>query len=159
MVKDAPGVDNDGHLDESEVAALYDYYAGYLDAGAGRGTRQSVDESYGGRHAGDIPGDVPGQDAYGQDRSVPDASGQAGGDAMTRSEERVDVGTESAAVGRARLRKYVVTENVSTTVPVSHEEVRVEREPITGANREAAVSGHDISEAEHEVTLHAERRS
>jgi stress response protein YsnF len=42
-------------------------------------------------------------------------------------------------------------------VPVSHEEVRVEREPITGANREAALSGPAISDEEHEVTLHAER--
>jgi uncharacterized protein (TIGR02271 family) len=75
---------------------------------------------------------------------------------MTRSEERVNVGTRSAETGRARLRKYVVTENVTQTVPVSHEEVRVEREPITAANRDAAVAGPDISEDEHEVTLHAE---
>jgi uncharacterized protein (TIGR02271 family) len=56
-----------------------------------------------------------------------------------------------------RLRKYVVTENVTTTVPVSHEEARVEREPITEENRDAALSGPDISEEEHEVTLSAER--
>ena len=55
------------------------------------------------------------------------------------------------------LRKYGVTENVSTTIPVSHEEVRVEREPITDANRDAALSGEPISEEEHEVTLRAER--
>jgi hypothetical protein len=30
--------------------------------------------------------------------------------------------------GRARLRKYVVTENVTTTVPVSHEEIRLHAE-------------------------------
>jgi uncharacterized protein (TIGR02271 family) len=76
---------------------------------------------------------------------------------MTRSEERLHVGTESVPAGRARLRKYVVTENVTTTVPVSHEEVRLEREPITDANRDAALSGADISEEEHEVTLRAER--
>ena len=76
---------------------------------------------------------------------------------MTRSEEQLRVGTETVEAGRARLRKYVVTENVSTTVPVSHEEVRVEREPITGANRDAALSGEPISEEEHEVTLRAER--
>jgi stress response protein YsnF len=46
-------------------------------------------------------------------------------DAMTRSEEQLRVGTETVEAGRAWLRKYVVTENVSTTVPVSHEEVRV----------------------------------
>ena len=67
------------------------------------------------------------------------------------------VGVERRATGRARLRKYVVTEEVQQTVPVRHEEVRVEREPITDANRDAAMSGADISEAEHEVTLHEER--
>ena len=33
----------------------------------------------------------------------------------------------------------------------------MEREPITDANRDAALSGPDISEEEHEVTLNAER--
>jgi uncharacterized protein (TIGR02271 family) len=50
-----------------------------------------------------------------------------------------------------------VTENVSKTVPVSREEVRVEREPITEANRDAALSGEDLSEQEHEMTLTEER--
>ncbi|MFD5848244.1 DUF2382 domain-containing protein [Streptomyces chartreusis] len=45
----------------------------------------------------------------------------------------------------------------SGTVPVRREEVRVEREPITDESRDAALSGPDISEAEHEVTLHEER--
>ncbi|MFE4998954.1 YsnF/AvaK domain-containing protein [Streptomyces mirabilis] len=64
--------------------------------------------------------------------------------------------TERQEFSRARQRKYVVTEEVQQTVPVRHEEVRVEREPVTEANCEAA-AGPDISEAEHEVTLHAER--
>ena len=76
---------------------------------------------------------------------------------MTRSEERLHVGTEQVEAGRVRLRKYVVTENVTQTVPVSHEEVRLEREPITDANRDQALAGADITEEEHEVTLHAER--
>ena len=59
--------------------------------------------------------------------------------------------------GRASLRKYVVTENVTQTVPVSREEIRVEREPITEDNIGAATGGPAISEEEHEVTLHAER--
>jgi uncharacterized protein (TIGR02271 family) len=41
--------------------------------------------------------------------------------------------------------------------PVSREEVRIEREPITDANRDAALSGADISEEEHEVVLTEER--
>lgn len=54
---------------------------------------------------------------------------------MTRSEERMHVGVERRETGRARLRKYVVTEDVEQTVPLRHEEVRIEREPITDANR------------------------
>lgn len=78
-------------------------------------------------------------------------------DAMTRSEERVRAGTEAQEAGRARLRKYVTTEQQQVTVPVSREEVRVEREPITDENRDAALSGPDLSEEEHEVVLTEER--
>ncbi|MFD5721688.1 DUF2382 domain-containing protein [Streptomyces sp. NPDC127036] len=38
-----------------------------------------------------------------------------------------------------------------------HEEVRVVREPVTDADMDDALSGPEITEAEHEVTLHAER--
>jgi uncharacterized protein (TIGR02271 family) len=85
-----------------------------------------------------------------------DTSGPTTDDAMTRSEERLNVGTRSEEAGRARLRKYVVTENVTETVPVSREEVRVEREPITDANVGKAMDGPAISEEEHEVVLHEE---
>jgi uncharacterized protein (TIGR02271 family) len=50
----------------------------------------------------------------------------------------------------------VTTEQQTVTVPVRREEVRVEREPITDANLDAATSGPAISEEEHEVTLHEE---
>jgi uncharacterized protein (TIGR02271 family) len=67
------------------------------------------------------------------------------------------VGTERVEAGRARLRKHVVTEHVTQTVPVKREEVRLEREPITDANVGSAMDGPDISEEEHEVTLTEER--
>jgi uncharacterized protein (TIGR02271 family) len=86
-----------------------------------------------------------------------DTSGPSTDEAMTRSEEQLRAGTERVEAGRARLRKYVVTEEQQVQVPVSREEVRLEREPITEANREAAYSGGDITEEEHEVTLHEER--
>jgi len=135
IVKDAPNVDNDGHLEPSEEETLYRYYADYL--GGGQRTSQVT--------AGTDRG-------AGQDVSGPNTD-----DAMTRSEERLHVGTEQIQTGRARLRKYVVTENVTQTVPISHEEVRLEREPITDANRDQALDGPPISEEEHEVTLRAER--
>ena len=71
--------------------------------------------------------------------------------------ERFEVGTQTREAGRAKLRKYVVTENVTQTVPVQREEARVIREPITDDNRAAAESGPEISEEEHEVVLHEER--
>ncbi len=43
------------------------------------------------------------------------------------------------------------------TVPVTREEVRLEREPITEANRGQALDGPDISEEEHEVVLNKEQ--
>jgi uncharacterized protein (TIGR02271 family) len=76
---------------------------------------------------------------------------------MTRSEEQLRVGTQRQEAGRVRLRKWVETEQVSQTVPVQREQVRVEREPITEANRGEALSGPEISESEHEVTVHEER--
>lgn len=144
LIKDAPAIEDDGRLEEAEVTALYQHYAANLDP-AGRGRAEDAgDDRYAGRHAGTEPG-----------RGGP--QGRETDGAMTRSEERLNVGTESVPVGRARLRKYVVTENVTRTVPVSHEEVRLEREPVTDANRDAALSGTDITEAEHEVQLNAER--
>jgi len=50
-----------------------------------------------------------------------------------------------------------VTEEQQVSVPVSHEEVRVERGPITEENLDQAMSGPEITEAEHEITLYAER--
>ncbi|MDQ2815435.1 MAG: PRC and DUF2382 domain-containing protein [Actinomycetota bacterium] len=147
MVAGAPGVEADGHIEESENEALYTYYDGYLGDTAQDTSHQ--DQGY----AGDTRDDLADRDGI-QGR---DTSGPTTDDAMTRSEERLHVGTEQVQAGRARLRKYVVTENVTQTVPVSHEEVRLEREPITDANRGPAMSGSDISEEEHEVILRAER--
>jgi uncharacterized protein (TIGR02271 family) len=134
-VKDAPNVEPDGELSIAEERTLYEHYGvAYGDAGSGSAT--------GGGNGGDPVGR--------------DTSGPTTDEAMTRSEEELNVGTRSQESGRARLRKYVVTENVETTVPVQREEVRVEREPITDANVDAATDGPAISEEEHEVTLHAE---
>jgi hypothetical protein len=49
---------------------------------------------------------------------------------MVRSEERLRITTERVAATRARLVKYVVTEEVQITVPVRREEFRIEEVPI-----------------------------
>ena len=139
-VKDAPRVDPDGRITPTEEQRLYAHYGL-----SGRGDRTSDTD-----RAGVSSNRNRGTRGH-------DTSGRTTDDAMTRSEERVKVGTRQEEAGRARLRKYVTTENVTQTVPVSREEVRVEREPITDRNVGAARSGPDISEEEHEVVLHEER--
>ncbi|MBA3744672.1 YsnF/AvaK domain-containing protein [Sporichthya sp.] len=74
-------------------------------------------------------------------------------DAMTRSEQQLTVGTSRRESGRARLHKYVVTETVTATVAVSHDEVRIEREEITETNLAPAMAGRDLTAAVHEVVL------
>jgi uncharacterized protein (TIGR02271 family) len=149
VVKGAPNVDNDGHTDEDEQKALWDYYAGQL----GWNTQSESSADYDYRSGNDDREDLTGQSGI-QGR---DTSGKTTDDAMTRSEERLRVGTQQVEAGRAKLRKYIVTENVTQTVPLRHEEVRLEREPITDANVGNAMAGGDITEEEHEITLHAER--
>lgn len=132
---------SDGELSEQQEVSLFEHYnVPYTPAGTvtadGAPQRRGVDGAAG-----------PGRDTSGPNTD----------EAMTRSEEELRVGTERVERGRVRLRKYVVTEMETRTVPVRREEVRVEREPITGENREAARSGPEISEEEHEVILHEDR--
>ncbi len=141
-VKHAPQIDTDGHLAPDEEAELYRYY------GIGSGTGVA----FTGTDTDTTTNRTNDHGTVGSDTSGPTTD-----DAMTRSEEQLKVGTERVESGRARLRKYVVSENVTQTVPVSHEEVRLEREPITDANIGNALDGPAISEEEHEVVLHAER--
>ncbi|WP_026218016.1 DUF2382 domain-containing protein [Embleya scabrispora] len=78
-------------------------------------------------------------------------------DAMTRSEERLDVHVEMVEAGRVRLRKVIETERVDKVVPVMHEEWEIIREPIDSSNRRAALEGPDMRESTRELVLHAER--
>lgn len=52
------------------------------------------------------------------------------GGGMVRSEEEVDVRPEARPRERVRLKKYVVTEHVTKTVPVRREKLALEREPV-----------------------------
>ena len=92
QVKDAPDIDTDEHVGSGEIDALYQHYAGYLDpAGSQAGAGQSYRTG--------TAGNGPGYAGRGRDTSGPTTD-----DAMTRSEERLNVGTESVEAGRARLR-------------------------------------------------------
>src|SRR5829696_5807620 len=130
QVKDAPGVSAHDELSQSEEAELYRHY--------------SLEYS-GSRSDSGLPTGPEGR-----------ARSSADEDAMTRSEEELRVGTTREQAGRARLRKWVETEQVETTVPVRREKARLEREPVTDANVDEATSGPEITESEHEVVLREE---
>ncbi|GII05083.1 DUF2382 domain-containing protein [Planobispora takensis] len=186
-IKDAPHVDVDagGHLSAAEERELYRYYdidwesswqqanqpgeSGWAHSGglrererlgtsAGLGDSSGLDASGGLDSTSGLSGS-PGsaEAALSTGEAASRAAHPASDDAMTRSEERLDVGTESQETGRVRLRKYIVTEEQQMTVPVTREEARIEREPITGDNLDEALRGPELTESEHEITLHEER--
>ncbi|HJX77073.1 PRC and DUF2382 domain-containing protein [Glutamicibacter sp.] len=140
MVKDAPRIDAAGELSQSDEQELYGYYGRSYDTAdqSTFGTEQGLDA-----HSA-APTQSAGFDA-------------ANDDSMTRSEEQLRVGTEEVQTGKVKLRKHVVTEDVTTTVPVSHEEVRLERVPVTDAQASGINETGELGSEEQEVTLHAER--
>ena len=150
-ITDAPHAEADGQLSQPEEADLYRHYGlDYGEARSDSGLPQAKRNGGRSERAGDPTPDGS-AGVVGNDTSGPETDA-----AMTRSEEELRVGTTERETGKARLRKYVVTENVTKTVPVQREEVRIEREPITDANADDAIDGPAISEEEHEVTLHTE---
>lgn len=74
---------------------------------------------------------------------------------VVRSEERLEIGRAVRVSGRAVLRKYVVTETVTQTFQVRHEEFRVDQEPADGTGL-PDVGDHPFAERVIEVVLHRE---
>ena len=137
-----PSVDADGELSQREEAELYRHYgldyaesrsdSGLPEGGAGERRR---------RRASRVGRDV---------------SGPTTDDAMTRSEEELRVGTTEREAGRARLRKYVVTEEVHADRPRRARGGPPRARADHRRQRRRATAGPDISEEEHEVVLHEE---
>ncbi|MEU7474702.1 PRC and DUF2382 domain-containing protein [Lentzea sp. NPDC042327] len=142
LVKEAPKIDVDGDkMSDAQQEELYRYYGMIPSAKTGEHDRLSH-ETRGTRDSGM------------RDSGTNDSRTRSGreGDGMsvTRSEEHLEVGKRQVEAGRVRLVKHVVTEQRNVTVPVSHEEVRVVREPVDGPVKDA------FEEEAAEVTLHRE---
>ncbi|MBZ4015574.1 PRC and DUF2382 domain-containing protein [Streptomyces purpurogeneiscleroticus] len=183
QIKDAPRMDADGHLEPSEEERLYRHY-GLTRSGRGGMGRDTGTGQAGGMGTAAAAGGMGTAGAAGMtgqntrpeaDRPMAGAgAGQMamsrGGPAdadrrsrkeqnpeMTLSEERAEFGVEEHESGHAHLRKHVVTENVSRTVPVTHEEARITREPIS--EEEARRTGGapvNLEDGEYDITLHRE---
>ena len=156
-VKGAPNVDADGAISDDEQGTIFDYYDGHGSTSGSTGRTTGSENFTTGTSTYGATGGSGTDTANRTSSTGHDTSGPSTDDAMTRSEERLNVGVQRVETGRVRLVKHVVTEQQTVTVPLEHDEVRVEREPITDANRGAATSGPELSDEEHEVVLTEER--
>lgn len=80
---------------------------------------------------------------------------------LTLSEEELSVGKREVRAGEVEVHKRVETEHVRESVPLRHEEVTVERRPLTGADAlhaEARIEGDEIRIPIHEEEVVVEKR-
>lgn len=79
--------------------------------------------------------------------------GREGERRVTLSEEELAVGKRTVSAGEVEIGKRVETEHVQKTVPVTREEVTIERRPITGAAAAGAGTSPRIQEDEIRIPL------
>lgn len=151
FVKDAPNVDADGSLTPQEEQRIYEYYSidsSDTTAGTGQGTAAGTGQ---GAAAGTVPG--AGHDAGRDTRADVDRDASADTESVTARNEQLNVGTEVRETGRVRLRKHTYTDTETVEVPVSREEIVVEREPVDPDSAEAQ---RETGDQDVEVTAHEE---
>ena len=147
-VKSAPAVGDGDHLSPEDEEVLERYYQGQGQGSAGVG--------------GAGVGEVSSQDRLGRDELRGDrrggdaAAGDGDDDAMTVSEEQLTVSTRPVATERVRLRKHVVTEEVTLTVTLRKERFTVEREPIAESDAGGHVGSTDFTDSDQEIVLYEE---
>ncbi|UBH24655.1 PRC and DUF2382 domain-containing protein [Micrococcus porci] len=157
FVKDAPNVDADGSLTPEEEQRIYEYYS--MDYSAvDTHDRRDVRDAAAAGTAGGVVTDRERRDVVDADRrDVVDndrrdlVDGDA--DSVVVKDEKLNVGTERRATGRVRLRKQSYTTTETVEVPVTREEVVVERESVDPNSAEARTAGRD---GDIEVTTYEE---
>jgi uncharacterized protein (TIGR02271 family) len=157
-VKDAPRIDEEGHLSDAETAALYRHY-GLTPSSAALGNgRDAVPSPRGemarGEMARDAARPMPAPAAAGRGAAAQPYDDHNQRQSMVRSEERLRAGTETVETGRVRLTKHVVTAQQTITVPIRREEVHITREPVKPGE---AGTGAEIGDEERTVIVHEER--
>jgi hypothetical protein len=121
QVKAAPNIDPDTQLTDDEEEQLHRHYG--LSAGTA-GDEPVEPETV---EPEPVEREAVEPEPVEREAVEPGPEGEAA--EVTRSEEELIVGTRKRVRGRARLKKYVVTDHVQRTVPVKREEVRVEYDP------------------------------
>ncbi len=137
-IKDAPDFDVEQGITPEEQDRLLAHY-------------HLTDAHEGDRYATEVPPVGTGEPRTAAEHPAPVTD--ADDNSVVRSEERLNVSKDNVATGTVRLHKYVVHDTETVEVPVTREEVRVERTPV----KEGEEYVGEISEGGAAVTLHEER--
>lgn len=145
-VKDAPNVEGGQNLTDEEKAVISDYFARHGSVprqAGGESDRMTGEEGTAARagmagERGDWAGTPEGEELR-----------------MVRHEEQVDIGVERRESGQARVHKSVESERFDESVPLHHEEIQVERRPITDPSQIEDTEG--MEDSEERFILHEER--
>lgn len=129
QVKDSPDIDGDEISQQTEAELASFYGLGYSEERSSTGLTEGAPSGGGGTRS-----------ARDEDQAV------------TRSEEEMEVGKRQVDSGNARLRKWVETEPVALDVELRREVARVTREPI-----DQPVGEHEFVEEQIDVPLHKEK--
>jgi uncharacterized protein (TIGR02271 family) len=159
--KNGPSFDDDREITpeyEDEVRSYYGLGAGggergsygdYEGGHSGAGTTGSTDAGTVG--AGMSMGDTESGE-FREHATDDEGVGQSRGDDLAdedelrvqRSEEELRAGTREREAGSMRIRKRVRTDRERIEVPVKHEEVSVERVPVSGEATEAQIGEDEV---------------
>jgi hypothetical protein len=138
MVTDAPVIEADGHIEDSENEALYTYYNGYLG-----GTSQDQGQVYAGETREDLAGrgGIQGQDTSGPVTDANRGAATSGSDIseeeheVTLRAERPVVNKETVPVERVRLGTETVTEDHEVSETLRKEQIDDPDVSTTGTTR------------------------
>ena len=165
LIKDAPDIDFENQLTAADQDTIYEHYhlTDVQDVETYVTDRPAADDSNLAGFAGAAGAGAAGAGAAAgttekdvidrNEREVREPVASQSNDIILEK-ERLNVGTERVASGEARLRKYQVEETETVEVPVTREEVRIERTPISPEEAKNYV-GSDATEAT--VTLHEDK--
>ncbi len=163
-VKNGPAFNDDHEITPEYENEVRSYYS--LGATNGTEDRGSYGDYEGGEHSGAGTTDSTSAGTVGSGMSMGDTESgefrehdrneegvaQSGSDLededelrVQRSEEELRAGTREREAGSMKVRKRVRTDRERIEVPVKHEEVSVERVPVSGEATEAQIGEDEVS--------------
>src|SRR5919107_4398305 len=176
-VKDGPAFDDDREITSEYENEVRSYYGlGAVDSTEDRGTYGDYDgehsgagttgsESAGTVGSGMSMGDTESGEFREHDRNQEGVS-QPGSDLededelrVQRSEEELVAGTREREAGAMRVRKRVRVDRERIEVPIRHEEVSVERVPVSGEATEAQIGEDEVEVPVTEEEVITEKRA